>query len=235
MLKPSFVPQRANLGQQVYQHLLDKIYKMEIQPGTQLGIGEIADQLGVSRSPVRDACLMLMADGVVELLPSGGYRVIKLDRRYIDDVFVVRHALELAAVRLSVQQLDRERVRQLRETWARFQVVDANATTDPDFLERHISADQDLHQCIAEMSRNRLLKDALDKIVGIAALIRRWHYSSKIPQGQLVLTAEEHLKMLDAMIAGDADGAVAALDEHLTSAHARTLDRLDAAGKEVPR
>ena len=233
MVKPGFVPLRTNLGQQVYQHLLDKIYKMEIPPGTQLGIGEIADQLGVSRSPVRDACLMLIADGVVELLASGGYRVIRLNRAYIDDVFVVRHALELAAVRLSVQHLDRERILRLRETWAQFEVVDTAAVDDPHFLERHISADQDLHQCIAEMSRNLLLKAALDKIVAIAALIRRWHYSSNIPRRQLVLTAEEHLKVLDAMIAGDAEGAVAALDEHLTSAHARTLERLDSAGKEV--
>src|SRR6266540_2411426 len=77
MLKPDFVPLRANLGQQVYQYLIDKIYKMEIEPGTQLGIGEMADQLGVSRSPVRDAFLRLLAEGVLELLPSGGYRVIQ--------------------------------------------------------------------------------------------------------------------------------------------------------------
>lgn len=229
MEKPSFVALRTNLGKQVYQHLLDKIYKMEIPPGSQLGIGEIADQLGVSRSPVRDACLMLIADGVIELLPSGGYRVIRLNRTYIDDVFVVRHALELTAVKLSTQQADRERLRRLREIWTQFEVVDMAAAADPDFLERHISADQDLHQSIAEMSRNILLKDALDKIVSIAALIRRWHYSSNIPHYQLVLTAAEHLKVLDAMIAGDAMGAAIALDEHLTSAHARTLDRLDSA------
>jgi DNA-binding GntR family transcriptional regulator len=229
MEKPSFVALRTNLGKQVYQHLLDKIYKMEIPPGSQLGIGEIADQLGVSRSPVRDACLMLLADGVIELLPSGGYRVIQLNRTYIDDVFVVRHALELTAVKLSVQHLDRERLRRLRAVWTQFEVVDTAAAADPHFLERHISADQDLHQCIAEMSRNGLLKDALDKIVAIAALIRRWHYSSNIPHYQLVLTAEEHLKVLDAMLAGDAAGAASALDEHLTSAHARTLDRLDSA------
>src|SRR5262249_59287415 len=99
MAKPSFIPLRANLGQQVYQYLLDQIYTMALEPGTQLGIGEIADQLGVSRSPVRDAFLRLMAEGVLELLPNGGYRVIKFTRKYIDDVFVVRHALELTAVR----------------------------------------------------------------------------------------------------------------------------------------
>lgn len=224
MLKPSFVPLRANLGQQVYQYLLDQIYTMAIEPGTQLGIGEIADQLNVSRSPVRDAFLRLMAEGVLELLPNGGYRVIEFTRKYIDDVFVVRHALELTAVRLSVQNLDRERVRRLRDTWAQFAGAEP---ADPTLLERHSQADQDLHLVLAEMSGNLLLKDALDKIIAIAALIRRWHYAGNIPHRHLMMTVTEHLSILDAMLAADADGAVAALDQHLMQARERTLERLD--------
>ena len=226
MLKPGFVPLRTNLGQQVYQYLLDKIYKMEIEPGTQLGIGEMADQLGVSRSPVRDAFLRLMAEGVLDLLPNGGYRVIQFTRKYIDDVFVMRQALELTAIRLGVQHLDHARVQQLRDTWAQLSAADPG---DLSLLERHGSADQDLHQVIAEMSGNLLLKDALDKIISIAALIRRWHYAGAIPHHHLMMTAQEHLHVLDAMLAGDAETAVAALDEHLSSAHMRTLERLDLA------
>jgi len=223
MLKPGFVAQRANLGQQVYQHLLEQIYNMEIQPDTQLGIGEVADQLGVSRSPVRDAFMRLMAEGVLELLPSGGYRVIQFTHKYIDDVFEMRHALELTAVRLSVLNLDRPRIQQLRDTWAQF--VDADPA-DATLIERHGRADQDLHQCIAEMSGNLLLKDALDKIVSIAALVRRWHYAGHIPHQHLMMTVHEHLHVLDAMLAHDAQAAIAALDEHLSLARSRTLERL---------
>ena len=224
MLNPGFVAQRANLGQQVYQHLLDRIYKMEIQPGTQLGIGELADQLGVSRSPVRDAFVRLMAEGVLELLPSGGYRVIQFTHKYIDDVFEVRLALELTAVRLSVLNLDRPRIQHLYDTWTQF--IDADPA-DPTLIERHGRADQDLHQYIAEMSGNLLLKDALGKIVSIAALVRRWHYAGNIPHRHLMMTVHEHLRVLDAMLAGDVQGAIAALDEHLSIARARTLERLD--------
>jgi len=224
MLKQRFVPLRANLGQQVYEHLLDKIYKMEIQPGTQLGIGEMADELGVSRSPIRDAFVRLLAEGVLELLPNGGYRVIKLNRKYIDDVFVMRHALELTAARLSINNLDRALAQRHRDTWAGFLSADM---TDAAQIERHRQADQDLHQSIAEMSQNLLLKDALGKIISIAGLIRRWHYAGRIPPEHLVLTAHEHLRIIDAMLAGNVEGAVAALDAHLSTAHARTLERLD--------
>jgi GntR family transcriptional regulator, rspAB operon transcriptional repressor len=230
MLKRGFVPLRANLGQQVYQYLIDKIYKMEIEPGTQLGIGEMSDQLGVSRSPVRDAFLRLLAEGVLELLPSGSYRVIEFTRKYIDDVFVVRHALELTAVRLSVQNLDHARIQRLRDTWAEF--LDFNGS-DPTQLERHGNADQELHQTIAEMSGNLLLKDALDKIIAIAHLIRRWHYAGQIPHEQLILTAEEHLRVLDAMLERDSGAAVAALDAHLSTAHARTIERLDSGAYSI--
>jgi DNA-binding GntR family transcriptional regulator len=224
MDKPAFVPLRTNLGQQVYQHLVDKIYAMEIEPGTQLGIGEIAELLGVSRSPVRDAFLRLLAEGVLELLPSGSYRVIQFTQKYIDDVFVVRHVLELTAVRLSVQNLNRVPIQRLRDIWAQFLAADG---ADPTLLDRHGEADQQLHQMIAEMSGNLLLKDALDKIVAIAHLVRRWHYAGEIPLKHLIMTAEEHLRVLDAMLAGDANAAVAALDEHLSTAHARTLERLN--------
>src|ERR1700687_5088469 len=76
----SFTPLRENLGQQVYQHIREKIYRMEIAPGSRLGVSEIAEQMGVSRSPVRDALMMLVNEGVVEANSSGGYRVIQLDR-----------------------------------------------------------------------------------------------------------------------------------------------------------
>ncbi len=226
MLKSNAIPQKVQLGHQVYQILRDKIYRTEIEPGAALGVGEIADQLGVSRSPVRDALLMLVTEGVVEVLPMGGYRVIELNRKYITDVFILRRTLELLAVKLSVEQLDWALVQQLRDTWAEFLTADA---ADPQLLERFLDADHDLHQHLAAMSQNTLLQDALNKIISISAMIRRWYFTGNIPQAQIVLTAQEHVKVLDAILAGDSEAAIAAQDQHLTRAHLRTLERLDTA------
>ena len=225
----NFEPMRANLGQQVFEHLRDKIYRMEIKPGTRIGISEIAEQLGVSRSPVRDAFLMLVQEGIVEPIP-GSYRVIQFDRKRITDIFAVRRALELTAVRLSVEALDRARVERLHETWERFRDMD---TDDLEFLERHLQADNDLHRNIVEMANNLLLQQFLDKVISLAALIRRWQYSGGSPYQHLGAASVEHLKVLDAMLSGDPDAAVAALDEHLTLAHARSLARLDTANTYV--
>lgn len=227
MLKTSgFTPQRENLGHQVYQHLREKIYRMEIAPGARLGVSEIAEQMGVSRSPVRDALMMLVNEGVVQVNSAGGYRVIRLDRSYVQDAFVVRHALELAAMRLCMDHFDRWQTQQLREKWVSFQQP---ADGDPQKLEEEIQADQELHKMIAEMSMNRLLSDALDRITSITWLISRFTYASVQQHQYGPLTAQEHLRVLDAMLAGNGDAAVAALDEHLTRAFARSLERLDSA------
>jgi GntR family transcriptional regulator, rspAB operon transcriptional repressor len=219
--QPTFTPLRENLGQQVYQHLRDKIYRMEIAPGTRLGVSEIAEQLGVSRSPVRDALMMLVNEGVVELNSTGGYRVIQLNRSYIEDAFVVRRALELAAMQLAMTRADRKRIEALRAKWLTFE-------QPPDtLLEDELQADRDLHKTIAEMSGNRLLIDALERITSITWLISRFSYNNveKPHYGQM--TAQEHVQLLDAMLAGDLVSAVAALDTHLNNAFARSLERLD--------
>jgi DNA-binding GntR family transcriptional regulator len=220
-----FEPFRANLGQQVFQHLLAKIYKMEITPGSALGVGEIAEQLGVSRSPVRDALLMLVAEGIVEPLPTNGYRVIQFDRKYIEDIFVFRRALELTAVRLCVQNMDRARVEQLKAIWLNFKHADVD---DPTFVERHLIADNDFHQILADMSGNILLKEAINRTISMAQLIRRWQYAVVTPERQLFFgfTNDEHLQVIEAILTKDEDAAVRLLDEHLSRAYERSLARL---------
>jgi DNA-binding GntR family transcriptional regulator len=218
---PTFTPLRENLGQQVYQHLREKIYRMEIAPGTRLGVSEIAEQIGVSRSPVRDALMMLVNEGVVEVNSPGGYRVIELNRSYVEDAFVVRRALELAAMRLTMGQLERKRIEELRKRWVSFEQPPVT------LFEDEIQADQELHKTIAEMSKNKLLIDALERITSITWLISRFSYGNIEKPHYGHLTAPEHVHVLDVMLSGDSERAVIALDEHLTKAFARSLERLD--------
>lgn len=221
---PTFTPLRENLGQQVYQHLREKIYRMEIPPGTRLGVSEIAEQMGVSRSPVRDALMMLVNEGVVQVNSTGGYRVIELNRAFIEDAFVVRRALELAAMPLTMARLDRKRIETLRAKWLAFEQPDQMP------LEDEIQADQELHKTIAQMSGNALLIDALERITLITWLISRFSYSNQEKPHYAQVTAEEHLHLLDAMLTGDSAAPLAALDQHLTNAFARSMERLDSAG-----
>lgn len=221
LTQTSFTPLRENLGHQVYQHIREKIYRMEIPPGARLGVSEIAEQMGVSRSPVRDALMMLVNEGVVQVNSTGGYRVIDLNRSYIEDAFVVRRALELAAMPLTMARLDRQRIEALRAKWVSFEHPDEIP------LEDEIQADQELHKTFARMSGNPLLIDALERITSITWLISRFSYSNQEKPHYAQVTAQEHVHLLDAMLAGDTAEAVRALDQHLTNAFARSLERLN--------
>jgi DNA-binding GntR family transcriptional regulator len=220
-----FEPVRINLGQQALQHLRDKIYRAEIPPGSPLGIREMATQMGISRSPVRDAFLLLAAEGLIELTPSGTYQVISVNHKFIEDVFVMRMALEVASVRQCVKHATDSQLSPLISTWAGW-LEGKTTTPDPTILESHIAADQHLHGSLAEFSNNPLLKSTLETIIPKASLIRRWSYIGGVPETHLLTLATEHLAILNAIRERDETGAVEAVSHHLDRARHRSLSRL---------
>jgi DNA-binding GntR family transcriptional regulator len=222
-LKPDFAPVRSNLGQQVFSYLRDKIARTEIKPGSKLGVGEIADQLGVSRSPVRDAFHLLIAEGLIEAGAASGYRVIQFDHKQIRDIFVVRRALERAAVESCLAHPNRKRIELLRDAWLRLRNARGD---DPKLVEIYLDADHVLHQTLAELSDNNVLKDMLEKIMSKIALMRRWVFNTGIPYSYLIGVADEHLEILNAILTGEADHAVSALDQHLKKGQEYALSRL---------
>ena len=219
-----FKPVRSNLGKQVFEYMLENIYRLNIPPGSRLGVGEIADQLGVSRSPVRDAFHLLMAEGLVEYGNTTGYQVIQIDDQYIEDVFLVRRALETAALRLTADHPDKARLGDLRARWQ--QLHDDSMQLDTEGYEIHINEDTLFHQSLGEMSGNHVLSDMVAKIVSRGALIRRWVYANGVPDSHLTTMAEEHLEILDAMLCGDTDRAVDLLERHLIKGQETALKYL---------
>jgi DNA-binding GntR family transcriptional regulator len=220
-LSLDFKPVRANLGQQVFDYLVDNIYEMDILPGSRLGVGEIADQLGISRSPVRDALHLLVAEGLVEYGTVSGYQVVEINRKYIEDVFTVRRALEPVALRLAAVELDDAQVKEICATWQKLRENQPPINTDT--LDTHIKADDDFHRKIGDLSGNQVLNDLMRKIIYKATWIRRWVYSNDIPATHLSTIAEEHLEILNALRQNDIDRAVQLLDEHLIQGQAKAL------------
>ncbi|MCR5452124.1 MAG: GntR family transcriptional regulator [Lachnospiraceae bacterium] len=93
----SFMP----LRDVVYLKLRESILKEELPPGTRLMEVHLAEKLGVSRTPVREAIHMLATEGLVIFRPGRGAKVAKLTQKDMDDVLQIRSALEALAVRLS--------------------------------------------------------------------------------------------------------------------------------------
>ena len=91
--------QRASGAQLVYGELRERILDLRLEPGARLHEAELAAELRVSRTPLREALRMLLAEDLVEQLPTGGMLVRRLDLQDMRELYAVRAALEGLAAR----------------------------------------------------------------------------------------------------------------------------------------
>jgi DNA-binding GntR family transcriptional regulator len=139
-LAPVARPQRV--AEQVYRHLRRAIVTGKIKPGTRLRELNVAAALKVSRTPVREAISRLIGDWLVRELPSGGVEVVDLEDE-ATDIFHIREALEICAVRLAARRITPKQVQELRHLIERSK----SAT----FKER-VRLNHRFHMAIAEAS-----------------------------------------------------------------------------------
>lgn len=103
-----FRPERAgSLAQQLYDLLLDRICRFELEPNQKLSEAALSDSLGVSRTPAREALARLAEQGLVDILPQRGTRVAPLRLADLEKSQFMREALELAVLRRAMEQPDR--------------------------------------------------------------------------------------------------------------------------------
>src|SRR5437763_16474837 len=137
----------ARAGLAVYDALREAIVTTELEPGRQISENEIADKLGVSRTPVREALARLRDDQLVQIVPQLGTFVSRISVSGVDDAQFLREALECSAVRLAAERADDIDVATLRALIARQEV--ARDSGDPDAF---FVLDDELHSTLCEMS-----------------------------------------------------------------------------------
>lgn len=104
-----------SLREQVYEHLKTMMQEGLLLPGVFLDLGALAVELGISRTPLRDALLTLEADGFVQILPRRGVLIPKLTLERIRDIYEIVGALEAAALTSAADRLDAEAVGRMRD------------------------------------------------------------------------------------------------------------------------
>src|SRR3954469_10910625 len=114
-LKPISRRNGARAGVVVYDRLREAIVSTELQPGQLISEHELAEALGGSRTPVREAVARLRDDQLVEVVPQLGTYVSRISVSGVDDAQFLREALECSAVRLAAERVDADDVAALRE------------------------------------------------------------------------------------------------------------------------
>jgi DNA-binding GntR family transcriptional regulator len=198
------VQRPAPLRQAVYDAIVDLIVQGTLQRGQHLVENELAEYLGVSRQPVREALQRLQTDGWIDLRPAQGAFVHTPSEDEVDELLGVRSALETYSARLAAEKATPEDVNRLWELQQ--DGLDALAANDSEGL---VAANAALHAQINTIARNTVLA----RHIGLVQRRWRWYYLPIAqPRGQGAWT--EHAELIKAIAAGDADLASSIMNRH---------------------
>lgn len=195
---------------QVYAALRSAILDARLEPGRKLSENELAGELGVSRTPVREALAALREERLVAIVPQLGTYVTLVSEQAVADAAFVREALECAAIRLAAAASEEADPAALAALQANLAAQD-RAVEDGD-AEAFDRLDDDLHRQLCELAGHDIAWELSRRANGHLDRVRRLSLPEPGYQQEMV---EEHRAVVAAVAAGDADGAEAALRHHL--------------------
>jgi DNA-binding GntR family transcriptional regulator len=200
------------LRDRAYEAIRDAIVRGDLAPGTSVRNAELAELLGLSRSPVRDALARLADEGLVETKPQSYTRVTPLVLREARDAAGVVRAMHELATRTAVPLLDGEDVAAMRRTNARF----AAATRAGD-VDAALRADDELHGVLVRVCGNRALAATIERYTPLIRRLERVQFS----RARARRSVERHDQLIAACAAGDVEEAT-----RVTAQIWRTLEEL---------
>jgi DNA-binding GntR family transcriptional regulator len=192
-----------------------------LRTGELYSVARLADRLGVSRTPVREALLLLERQGMVRFERNRGVRVLESSAHDLDEVFTLRLLLEVPAARRAAELVGEEELVALGAELAAMGGL-LRAEDEAAFMAH----DQRFHERLLEAAGNR-------RLVGVVGDLRdhvRFRGASTVGRGRdLRAIYDEHVRILDALRAGDAEAVAAAMRDHLVQTR-RLLLAADPAG-----
>ncbi len=200
-----------------YTALKQEIMAGTLLPGVQLLPAELADNLAMSRTPVRDALNALQQEGLVEILPRRGYFVSRVTIRDVEEIFDLRLILETASAARAAGRIGEGEIERLATLSRRF------VAGDVDSYKAYLRENEEFHLTVAAATGNRLLREALARVFDQMQrfLILRLELSQDADD----MLAEHHL-LLDAFRARDAARAAEAMRVAIEHARDAVLESI---------
>ena len=202
----------------VFNTLRRAILRGELKPGERLMEVQLANKLGVSRTPIREAIRKLELEGLVLMVPRKGAEVAEITEKNLRDVLEVRCALEELAVQLACDRIDPERMQQLLDAAAHFR--DILGTADITELGE---ADEAFHDVIFQATDNRRLIQLLNNLREQMYRYRIEYLKKKECYPQLL---EEHAAIIQAIREHDKAKATEITVQHINNQVDTVVDTL---------
>ncbi len=221
----------GSVAQSTYERLREMLLAGEIAAGDRLVNRTLAAELGVSVIPVREAIQRLASEGLVEHIPGAGAYARKLDRREISQLYSFREQLEIYAAREAAAHIRSYQLDQLEQVCEEFgallnqidQAQEQLATHD--IVKRWLVLDAAFHEVLIEAADNPWLQKATSDLKMLSRVVssKPRHLSLEVA----TRTHDQHLQLIGAIRAGNADAAGDIMRGHIQSAVAFVLQHFE--------
>lgn len=161
-----------SLAEKAYQLLVQKITRLELAPGAVLAEKALTEQLGIGRTPIREALQRLASEGLVCHLPNRGMFVSEISATSVQQIYEFRALIDGYAARLAATRATAEQIRDLELLHQRL----VKATEDDD-IDRYVALDRCFYDVLAAAAHNVLLGEAVPRIFNLH--LRLWFFISK--------------------------------------------------------
>ncbi len=208
---------RAGLHEQVCDAIRDGIVTGEYQAGQRLNIDQLAREMGVSSTPVREALARLVSERLVVFQSKRGYSVTPApDEEWLRSLFEVRLLLEPYAARIGADLRDQDSLQELEQAQQMMESLDLQ---DPNATPGYLRFNQQFHRSIVDSARNRVLSEQYNSL--------SYHTQIGLVYGlglhDIPQVISEHYPIIAAYREGDGEAAAAALIDHIHNGRDRTL------------
>jgi len=203
------------LSQKVYRVLKTEIIKGSLKPGTKLSEGKIAEQMGVSRTPVREALKELSAEGFVKMNPNQAVVVSNASVEDVQEVLQIRGVLEGLAARLATKMISEEEIKELEKYQKQMEYY-----TKKDDVLAFGEMDAELHELILNVCSNNWLIQIRKNLSDQA---HRYRIRSLSVPGRLKYSLKEHQEIVEALKRKDAEQADRLSQKHIENVLANIL------------
>jgi DNA-binding GntR family transcriptional regulator len=216
-LNPRRINRSSGLAEEVYKMIRADIMSLRIPPGTRILVDNLARELGVSQTPIREALSMLEAIGLVTKQHFIGYCAApKFNSEQYKKLFEVRLLLEPYAARHAAQKMEEPMLETLQGLIAQMEPEGANGTLTS--YERFADQDADFHARIAVGGGNDLIAEALDRLHTHLHIFRLAVHSEYAAEAKV-----EHARIALALTERDPDAAEAAMRAHIENSFQRLI------------
>jgi len=207
----------------VFETLKDAIVKQDLKPGERLMEIQLADEMGVSRTPVREAIRRLEQEGLVVMMPRKGAYVAGISMKDIHDVYEVRSALEVLAVELAAERITDAELEELGR-----QVVRESEVTEANEINELVYIDSSFHEMIYQYARNTRLVHFINVL---QEQMQRYRAVSLANVGRSRSALDEHKEIVDALAAHNGKLAAKLVKEHVANAERAMIASMQASGE----